>query len=53
VEAFSRSLLGSDASDMLAIWREPYTDGRALAAEAMHIVRSAEVAAASLDSTAS
>jgi len=53
VEAFSRSLLASEAGDMLAIWREPYTDGRALAAEAMHIVRSAEVAAASLDSTAS
>jgi D-psicose/D-tagatose/L-ribulose 3-epimerase len=53
VEAFSRSVLASDASDMLAIWREPYTDGRVLAAEAMLIVRSAEAASASLDSTAS
>ena len=48
VEAFSRSILAAGASDMLAIWREPYTDGRALAAEAMDIVRSAELAAGSL-----
>jgi D-psicose/D-tagatose/L-ribulose 3-epimerase len=53
VEAFSRSVLAAGASDMLAIWREPYADGRALAAEAMHIVRTAEAAAGSLNSTAS
>jgi D-psicose/D-tagatose/L-ribulose 3-epimerase len=53
VEAFSRSVLAAGVSDMLAIWREPYADGRALAAEAMHIVRTAEAAAGSLNSTAS
>jgi D-psicose/D-tagatose/L-ribulose 3-epimerase len=39
VEAFSRSILPSFVSDALAIWREPYTDGRALAAEAAQIMR--------------
>jgi D-psicose/D-tagatose/L-ribulose 3-epimerase len=47
LEAFSRSVLPSALGDMLAIWREPYTDGRALAAEAIEIVRGAEAAAAS------
>ena len=53
VEAFSRSVLASGASDMLAIWREPYTDGRALAAEAMDVIREAEASARSLEGTAS
>lgn len=53
IEAFSRSVLPSSVGDMLAIWREPYTDGRALAAEAIAIVRRAEAAAGSLDSAAS
>jgi D-psicose/D-tagatose/L-ribulose 3-epimerase len=39
VEAFSRSILPSFVSDALAIWREPYTDGRALATEAAQIMR--------------
>jgi D-psicose/D-tagatose/L-ribulose 3-epimerase len=39
VEAFSRSILPSFVSDALAIWRQPYTDGRALAAEAAEIMR--------------
>jgi D-psicose/D-tagatose/L-ribulose 3-epimerase len=39
VEAFSRSILPSFVSDALAIWREPYTDGRALASEAAQIMR--------------
>ncbi len=42
VEAFSRSVLSSVAGDVLAIWREPYTDGRALAAEAIELIRKAE-----------
>jgi D-psicose/D-tagatose/L-ribulose 3-epimerase len=41
VEAFSRSVLSSVACDVLAIWREPYTDARALAAEAIDIIRKA------------
>ncbi|CCH88330.1 Putative Xylose isomerase [Modestobacter italicus] len=53
VEAFSRSVLAGDASDMLAIWREPFTDGRSLAEEAIAIIRRAEAAAGSSDSTAS
>jgi D-psicose/D-tagatose/L-ribulose 3-epimerase len=47
VEAFSRSVLPSVVGDLLAIWREPYTDGAALAAEAIDLVRGAEAAAAS------
>jgi D-psicose/D-tagatose/L-ribulose 3-epimerase len=39
VEAFSRSILPSFVSDALAIWRQPYTDGRALATEAAQIMR--------------
>jgi D-psicose/D-tagatose/L-ribulose 3-epimerase len=39
VEAFSRSILPSFVSDALAIWRQPYADGRALATEAAEIMR--------------
>lgn len=53
LEAFSRSVLSDAASDLLGIWREPYTDGRALAAEAIGIIRAAEAAAGVLDGTAS
>ena len=53
IEAFSRSVLSSGASDMLGIWQKPYTDGRALAAEAIEIVRGAEAAVGSGDSSAS
>ena len=53
VEAFSRSILPSPVGDFLAIWREPYTDGRALAAEAIDIIRRAEAAAGSPDGAAS
>ena len=42
IEAFSRSVLSGFASDMLAIWRQPYSDGHALAAEAIQLIRSAE-----------
>ncbi|MQA32517.1 sugar phosphate isomerase/epimerase family protein [Modestobacter roseus] len=42
LEAFSRSVLTAGASDLLAIWRETYTDGAALAAEAIELVRKAE-----------
>ncbi|MQA36340.1 sugar phosphate isomerase/epimerase family protein, partial [Modestobacter roseus] len=42
LEAFSRLVLTAEASDLLAIWREPYTDGAALAAEAIELVRKAE-----------
>ena len=52
VEAFSRSVLGSPVSEILAIWREPYTDGRALVAEAIDIIRRAEAAAGSPDGAA-
>ncbi|MGY1750895.1 sugar phosphate isomerase/epimerase family protein [Modestobacter sp. SYSU DS0511] len=44
LEAFSRSVLSSEASDLLAIWREPYADGAAVAAEAIELVRKAEAA---------
>jgi D-psicose/D-tagatose/L-ribulose 3-epimerase len=53
LEAFSRSVLGSVLGDLLAIWREPYTDGRAVAAEAIGIVRGAEAATTSPDGSAS
>jgi D-psicose/D-tagatose/L-ribulose 3-epimerase len=49
VEAFSRSVLPGFLGDLLAIWREPYTDGAALAAEAIDIVRGAEADAGSQD----
>ncbi len=52
VEAFSRSVLPDGASAALAIWREPYDDGRALAAEAIDIIRGAEAAVGSLEGTA-
>ncbi|CAB4897828.1 MAG: TIM barrel protein [Actinobacteria bacterium] len=39
VEAFSRSILPPFVADALAIWREPYTSGRDLAAEAATIMR--------------
>lgn len=42
VEAFSRCVLSDFVSDLLAIWREPYSDGRHLAAEAIDIIRQAE-----------
>lgn len=38
VEAFSRSVLSPAAADQLAIWREPYTDGAQLAAEAAALI---------------
>lgn len=44
VEAFSRSVLSPEASGMLAIWRAPYADGIALAAEAIALIRRAEAA---------
>ena len=37
-EAFSRSTLGSIAADMLAIWRDPFPDGAAFAADASHTI---------------
>jgi D-psicose/D-tagatose/L-ribulose 3-epimerase len=46
VEAFSRSVLSPEACGVLAIWREAYADGRALAAEAIAVVRRAEAAVA-------
>jgi D-psicose/D-tagatose/L-ribulose 3-epimerase len=51
VEAFSRSVLSSVACDVLAIWREPYTDARALAAEAIDIIRKALAAEEQTDSS--
>ncbi|OMQ16588.1 hypothetical protein A7K94_0201505, partial [Modestobacter sp. VKM Ac-2676] len=44
LEAFSRSVLSGMASDLLGIWREPYSDGAAVAAEAIELVRKAEAA---------
>jgi D-psicose/D-tagatose/L-ribulose 3-epimerase len=38
VEAFSRSVLPSPVADALSIWREPYVDGRALAADAIAVM---------------
>lgn len=38
VEAFSRHILSPQASDMLAIWRTPYTDGIALATDAARLI---------------
>jgi len=45
VEAFSSSVLSPEACGVLAIWREAYADGAALAAEAIAVVRRAEAAA--------
>jgi D-psicose/D-tagatose/L-ribulose 3-epimerase len=53
VEAFSRSVLTGFVSDLLGIWREPYADGAALAAEAIDIVRRAESAESPTDGSAS
>lgn len=39
VEAFSRSILPEFVADMLAIWREPYGEGVALAEDAMRVIR--------------
>jgi D-psicose/D-tagatose/L-ribulose 3-epimerase len=39
VEAFSRSVLASPVADALSIWREPYVDGLALAADAIAVMR--------------
>lgn len=39
MEAFTRSVLPTFVSDMLAIWREPYTDGAELAADAVRVIR--------------
>ncbi len=39
VEAFSGSILPSSAREALAIWREPYDDGLALAEEAAGLIR--------------
>ncbi|MDX2376344.1 sugar phosphate isomerase/epimerase [Microbacterium sp. LRZ72] len=39
VEAFSRSVLAPEVSDMLAIWRSPYVDGVGVANEAMRVIR--------------
>ncbi|WP_374976045.1 sugar phosphate isomerase/epimerase family protein [Microbacterium trichothecenolyticum] len=39
VEAFSRSLVGSPAGDMLAIWRTPFDNALDLAADAARVVR--------------
>ena len=39
VEAFSRTILPSFVSDALAIWREPYTSGLSLAAEAADLIQ--------------
>ncbi len=39
IEAFTRSLLPAPVADRLAIWREPYTDGLALAADAQRVIR--------------
>ncbi|GAA1701494.1 sugar phosphate isomerase/epimerase [Microbacterium sediminicola] len=41
VEAFSRSIIPEFVSDMLAIWREPYSDGIALAEDAMRVIQGA------------
>lgn len=46
VEAFSSSILSPIANDVLAIWRTPYTDGAALAREAMELIRRGVAAAA-------
>nr|WP_275585660.1 sugar phosphate isomerase/epimerase family protein [Geodermatophilus sabuli] len=52
LEAFSRSVLSAVATEVLAIWRDTYTDGAAIAAEAIDIVRSAEATVGSREGTA-
>lgn len=39
VEAFSRDILSAGASDLLAIWREPFTDGTEFAADAARVIQ--------------
>ena len=39
VEAFSRAVLIEPVADALSIWREPYVDGLALAADAIAVMR--------------
>jgi D-psicose/D-tagatose/L-ribulose 3-epimerase len=39
VEAFARAGLAEPVADMLAIWRSPFEDGRALAEEALRVIR--------------
>lgn len=39
IEAFSRAILPDFVSDMLAIWREPYTSGPQLVADAIDVIR--------------
>jgi D-psicose/D-tagatose/L-ribulose 3-epimerase len=39
VEAFSRAVLIDPVADALSIWREPYVDGLALAADAISVMR--------------
>lgn len=46
VEAFSRCVLDAPVAEMLAIWREPYRDGVALAAEAMDLIVAASASPA-------
>ncbi|MBP6994579.1 MAG: sugar phosphate isomerase/epimerase [Phycicoccus sp.] len=38
IEAFSRSVLAQPPADKLAIWRTPYDDGLALAADALDVI---------------
>lgn len=51
LEAFSRSVLQSAGGDFLAIWRDTYTDGRTVAAEAIDIIRRALPAEEQTDSS--
>lgn len=46
VEAFSTAVLAPEASEMLAIWRAPYQDGVALAADALRLLEAAGSGAA-------
>lgn len=39
IEAFTRGLLPPAVADRLAIWREPYADGIALAVDAQRVIR--------------
>lgn len=40
VEAFRRSSLLEGVANALTIWRDPYTDGRSLAEDALHVIGS-------------
>jgi len=46
IEAFSRSTLAPEAADMLAIWRRPFEDGAAFAADAAHTIGAGRAAGA-------